>query len=805
MYTGEEARKATLEYFDNDELATDVFLNKYALKDKDGNFLEKTPTEMHWRLANEFARIEQKKFKKPLTAQQIFDYFDHFRYIIPQGSPMYGIGNPHQIASISNCFVVDSPLDSYGSILETDAQLVQISKRRGGVGTDLSHLRPNQTPTNNAARTSSGIVPFMQRYSNSIREVGQDGRRGALMLTLCAHHPQIIDFARSKIDNTKVTGANISIRLSDEFLRAVEADEDYEQRWPVDSAKPKISKKVSSKRVWREIIELAHQTAEPGLIFWDTLIRESPADCYAEFGFRTISTNPCGELPLPALDSCRLLLKNLLSFVKDAYRPGAFFDYDKFYEYSKVAQRLMDDMIDLEVECVDKIIAKIHSDPEPMGVKQKELEMWSRVRKMAVYGRRTGTGLTGWGDAIAALGLKFGSEEAIQLVGEISKVFKHACYESSIEMAEELGSFPIWGHELEKDNPFLLRLGKERPDLWERMKSSGRRNIALLTTAPAGSVSIEAQVTSSGEPMFALSFTRKRKINPNDTKTHADSVDQNGDRWTHYTVHEHGIKRWMKATGETDITKSPYYGCTAHDINWENRVKMQAAAQKHIDHSISSTINLPTDISVEEVQKIYETAWKSGCKGVTVYREGCRTGVLVTNKPQTHLVKTVAPKRPKSLPAQMFHPTLKGQKYFVAVGLMDDEVYEVFAGKNGQIHGSTGRIEKIRRGHYTFLDEDGTIVVDNLAELCSEDEEALLRVISTALRHGSETRFLTEQLEKTRGGMESFAKVIARVLKRYIPDGARVSGDSCQACGHPELHRENGCVLCRNCGWTKCQ
>jgi len=811
-YSYNEAFQASVDYFSGDELAAKVFVDKYALRNEEQEFLELTPTDMHWRIAKELHRIEEKKFKKPLSLDEIFSYLDRFKRLVPQGGPMSGIGNPYQCMTLSNCYVIgtDPACDSYGGICRVDEQLVQISKRRGGVGLDISHIRPAGSATKNAARTSTGIVPFMERYSNSIREVGQSGRRGALLISLSVHHPEVIDFATVKHDLTKVTGANISIKLTDEFLNAVENDEEYEQRWPVDSSEPKISKKVRARDVWDKIIASARNMAEPGLLFWDNIIRESPADSYAKFGFRTISTNPCSELTLSILDSCRLFLANLFGYVIHPFTKDAYFDFDLFYKEAQILQRFMDDMIDLEIECIDKIIKKIKTDPEPDDVKRSELDLWKQIRKACTDGRRTGSGITALADTMAACGIKYGSDESIEFTGKVYKTLKLGCYRSSVDMAKELGAFPVWDYELEKDCAFLKRIEEEDPQLYKDMKKYGRRNIALLTTPPAGSVSIETQTSSGIEPVFMLSYTRRKKGNPNDKNVRVDFVDQNGDCWQEFEVYHPKLKMWMEITGKKDLEKSPYYGCCAEEINWVQRVKLQAAAQKHVDHSISSTINLPEDVTTEQVAEIYTAAWKSGCKGITVYRKNCRTGVLVDknslNKRGEKIQKTTAPSRPKLLPADVHHIKVKGEEYFVLVGMLNHEPYEIFSGKNGFIGKNVtgGTLLKVKRGHYRLEAEDDNVIMDDISNYCTDEEEALTRLASISLRHGADVNFIVHQLEKVKGDMYGFAKSMVRVLKKYIKDGEKVAGEKCGSCSAESLQRREGCVICMNCGWSKC-
>ena len=805
MYSEQEAIEASTKYFNGNKLAAEVFVGKYALRDNDNNILEKTPNEMHRRIAKEFARIEKKKFKKPLTENEIFDYLDQFAQIIPQGSPMFGIGNPYQLVSLGNCFVLNSPLDCYNSIHQTDQQLTQISKRRGGVGIDLSHLRPNGSATTNSSRISTGIGPFMERYSNSIREVGQGNRRGALMLTLSVHHPEVLTFCKIKQDKTKVTGANISVKLTDEFLLAVKNDTEYEQRWPVVGT-PKISKMVKARDVWKEIVKGAHGYAEPGIIFWNNLIKNSPADCYKDYGFETVSTNPCGELPLCELDSCRLMVINLFSCVKYPYRKSVF-DFDKLKHLAKITQRLMDNMIDLELESIDRIINKIESDPEPKEIKRDELALWNKIKTNCINGRRTGTGITALGDSVAALGIKYGSEECISLVQQIQQTIKLGAYEASVDMAEELGPFPIFNKELEKENLFLLNIKKEDPKLYERMQKFGRRNIALLTIAPTGSVSLLAKLvkrfgSSSGiEPVFQAEYVRRRKINPLDNAK-IDFIDQNGDKWTEYSVYHAGLEEWIELNADKTKEESPYVGACAEELDWVQRVKLQGAAQKHIDHSISSTVNLPEDVTVDKVMEIYQAAWEQGLKGITVYRKNCRTGVLVDkNEVKEKVKKTQAPKRPKSLPCDVHHINVSGKKYMVFVGLLSSEPYEIMAYEGSYEGAKKGHIVKVKRGIYKA--ELGDCVIESITDRCEPEEEAITRLVSTSLRHGADISFIVHQLEKTGGSMTTFAKCLARTLKKYIKDGIKVSGEECPNCSGP-LTRQEGCIKCVNCEFSKC-
>ncbi len=820
-YTYNEALKASQDYFNGDDLAAKVFVDKYSLRDNQDNILEDTPEKSLRRVAKEFARIEKNKFKKPLTEEEIFSLMDRFKYISPQGSPFTGIGNNFQYTTLSNCYLLDVPEDSYSSILKVDQQLVNISKRRGGVGIDISNLRPTGTPTSNAARSSTGTVSWMERYSNSIREVGQHGRRGALMLTISVHHPDILQFVTVKNDDKKVTGANISVRLTKEFLNAVKKDEEYELCFPVDykekGIKPQISKMISAKEVWNTIIHSAWFRAEPGLLMWDNVTENTPADCYDEYKSR--GTNPCSEINLSPLDSCRLMFANLFSYVNNPFTKDAKFDYKLFHEHSKILQRLMDDLVDLESEKIDAIIKKVKSDPEPEDIKRDELELWYRIKKNNDEGRRTGSGITALGDTLAALGVKYGTDESIKVTENIYKALKLAVYESSVDMAEELGAFKLYDSKKEENCPFIKRIASENPELYKRMVKYGRRNISLTTTAPVGSMSLLTQTTSGIEPLFMLNpYTRRKKITHDDKTSRVDFVDKLGDRWQEFTVYHPKVEMWMKVTGETDIKKSPWFGACAGDIDWINRVKLQAAAQKHVCHAISSTINLPENTPKEKIAQIYEAAFNSGCKGITVYRDKCRTGVMVEKsdkkevpyephevKMENRIIKTHAPKRPKSLKCDIHHIKALGNEYFVMVGLWTDGTpYEVFAGKNGHIDRDIkhGELVKNKRGDYTLVVNNKNI--DNVSAHISDDQEAITRLLSSNLRHGADISFLVHQLEKVNGRMDGFAKAISRALKKYIKDGTKVTGSLCESCGQDSLIRENGCVICKNCGASKC-
>lgn len=808
------AFQETLQYFDGDELATSVFLEKYALRNNNDELLETNPEMMHRRLAKEFARIEKQKFKQPLSEDEIFNLFDRFRYIIPQGSPMYGIGNNFQIISLSNCYVIESPIDSYSSIMKTDEQLINISKRRGGVGINLSNLRPTGTPTRNAARSSTGISTWMERYSNSIREVGQSGRRGALMLMLDIRHPDIETFITIKNDDVKVTGANISVQINRDFMSAVERGDNYTLQWPIDSKNPQVTKVVDARKLWNLLVSSAHNRAEPGILMWDNFLENGPADQYELY--RSVATNPCAEISLCAFDSCRLMALNLYSYVKNPFTKDAYFDFELFDKNAFIAQRLMDDLVDLECEKVEKILQKIDSDPEPDEVKRDERRLWEKIYWYNNNGRRTGLGITGLGDALAAIGVEYASDEGIKMTEDIYRSLKLSAYRSSVEMAKELGAFYGYDSKKEKDCPFIKRIAEESPKLYSEMKKYGRRNVALLTTAPTGTVSILTQTTSGIEPLFQLGYKRLRKVNSEDKNVKVDFVDKTGDSWQEYMVYHSKIKEWMQVTGNQNVEESPWFSCTAEKINWIKRVETQAAAQRHVCHSISSTINLPSNVTVEEVDKIYKTAFKSGCKGVTIYRDGCRTGVLIkddkkNNDTPLNIAKTVAPRRPKELPCDIYHvkvskklDKLRVFDFMVLIGLYNGEPYEVFAVENGKYDKTLTRGTIIREsaGKYRLRFEDGTELSD-ITESTTESEDALTRLVSTSLRHGADVHFVAEQLNKVKGvDLLGFAKAISRALKKYIKDNT-VSKTLCPSCGG-KLVYEGGCCVCKGCGASAC-
>jgi len=824
VVTFEEAMRASIDYFNGDELAANVFITKYALTDKSGKIYEKTPDDMHRRLAAEFARIEN-NYPNPLKAEEIYDLFKDFKFIVPQGSPMSGIGNPYQIQSISNCFVIESPHDSYGGILKSDQELVQIAKRRGGVGFDMSTIRPRGVSTANCARTTDGIEVFMDRFSNSCREVAQNGRRGALMLTISVHHPQIRDFIKIKRELTRVTGANVSVRLSDEFLSAVRNSNKFQLRFPVDSENPEISELVDAKDLWDEIIECAHECAEPGLLFWDTATKLTPSDIYASDGFASTSTNPCGEIILSPYDSCRLMVINLLSFVKDPFTKNAEFDYEMMSLVVQKAQRLMDDMIDLEIEQVEKILEKIDNDPEPDEVKEIEKNLWLNIETQAILGRRTGLGVTAVGDALAALGIRYGSNKSISVVEDFYKTLTINAYRSSCMLAKERGAFKVHDHNKERGHPFLERIWNEAPDIREMSKKFGRRNIALTTTAPAGSVSTLTQTTSGIEPAYLLKYTRRKKLTDNDLDGRIDFVDEVGDKWQEYEVYHHGFKMWIDnlqaLDGETMPyekleSMSPYSKSTSRDINWVSKIQVQAIAQKWVCHAISNTTNVPADTDIETIKKIYLAGWESGCKGVTVYRDGARAGVLVGDTGSTFGTHD-APPRPDKLSCSIHQATINGEAWTILVGLLDGRPYEVMGGlqnyleipkkhKKGQI---IKHHYKTKNSRYDLLignNGDELIVKDLVSVFDNPNHAGYTRTISLALRHGAPIQYVVEQLQKDREmDMFSFSKVISRVLKSYISDGTVPGKTTCETCGAEDsLRYQEGCVTCTACGFGKC-
>ena len=831
----EEILKSCIEYFKGDTLAADVWINKYALRD--GNKVyELNPDEMHRRLAREFARIEH-KYKNPLSEDDIYELLKDFKYIIPQGSPMAGIGNNFQVVSLSNCFVIGNPAnsDSYGGILKIDQEQVQLMKRRGGVGHDLSHIRPKMSPVKNSALTSTGIVPFMERYSNTTKEVAQGGRRGALMLSISIKHPDAEDFIDAKMELNKITGANVSVKIDDEFMRCVVSGKPYKQQFPINSDNPSVIKEIDARELWKKIIHNAWQSAEPGVLFWDTIIRESVPDCYASFGFKTISTNPCGEIPLCAYDSCRLLAINLYSYVKHPFTPEAEFDFELFKQHVQKGQKLMDDLIDLEMEKIERILAKIESDPEPEGIKRTEKELWLNIKMKCLEGRRTGFGITAEGDMLAAMGLTYGTDEATAFAVEVQKTLACSAYRSSALMARDRGAFPIYDYKLEDNNPFIQRLKSADEELYSLMKQYGRRNIALLTIAPTGSVSICTQTSSGIEPAFLVSYRRRRKVNPNDSEATISFTDDEGQAWEEYNVLHHKFAVWAEINGYnvadlvhkyTDeqlqevIAKSPYNNATANCVNWVNKVKMQGAIQKWVDHSISVTVNIPKETSEEVVDKIYQTAWESGCKGMTIYRDGSRNGVLVSgsSKNNNTFTETKAPKRPKKLEADIIRFQNDKEKWIAVVGLYEGRPYEIFSGKaasfvlpNSVEKGWVIRVKEEdnlpARYDFQFLDNDGyKVTIEGLSRMFKKEYWNYAKLISGILRHGMPITNVIELISKLTldtDSINTWKNGIARALKKYVKDGTIVEGEKCPQCGGKIIYT-SGCKQCSDCGWSKC-
>lgn len=831
----EEILKSCIEYFKGDTLAADVWINKYALRD--GNKVyELNPDEMHRRLAREFARIEH-KYKNPLSEDDIYELLKDFKYIIPQGSPMAGIGNNFQVVSLSNCFVIGNPAnsDSYGGILKIDQEQVQLMKRRGGVGHDLSHIRPKMSPVKNSALTSTGIVPFMERYSNTTKEVAQGGRRGALMLSISIKHPDAEDFIDAKMELNKITGANVSVKIDDEFMRCVASGKPYKQQFPINSDNPSVIKEIDARELWKKIIHNAWQSAEPGVLFWDTIIRESVPDCYASFGFKTISTNPCGEIPLCAYDSCRLLAINLYSYVKHPFTPEAEFDFELFKQHVQKGQKLMDDLIDLEMEKIERILAKIESDPEPEGIKRTEKELWLNIKMKCLEGRRTGFGITAEGDMLAAMGLTYGTDEATAFAVEVQKTLACSAYRSSALMARDRGAFPIYDYKLEENNPFIQRLRSADEELYSLMKQYGRRNIALLTIAPTGSVSICTQTSSGIEPAFLVSYRRRRKVNPNDSEATISFTDDEGQAWEEYNVLHHKFAVWAEINGYnvadlvhkyTDeqlqevIAKSPYNNATANCVNWVNKVKMQGAIQKWVDHSISVTVNIPKETSEEVVDKIYQTAWESGCKGMTIYRDGSRNGVLVSgsSKNNNTFTETKAPKRPKKLEADIIRFQNDKEKWIAVVGLYEGRPYEIFSGKaasfvlpNSVEKGWVIRVKEEdnlpARYDFQFLDNDGyKVTIEGLSRMFKKEYWNYAKLISGILRHGMPITNVIELISKLTldtDSINTWKNGIARALKKYVKDGTIVEGEKCPQCGGKIIYT-SGCKQCSDCGWSKC-
>lgn len=839
-YSYSEAYEASLAYFNGDELAARVWVSKYALKDSEHNIYELTPADMHHRIAGEIARIEA-KYPNPMSHEEVFELLDRFRYVVPQGSPMAGIGNNLQVGSLSNCFVIglDGHPDSYGGIILIDEEQVQLMKRRGGVGHDLSHIRPKGTPVKNSALTSTGLVPFMERYSNSTREVAQDGRRGALMMTVSIKHPDAEKFIDAKMEAGKVTGANVSVKIDDDFMRAATEGKPYTQQFPINSDNPETKTEIDATALWNKITHNAWKSAEPGVLFWDTVLRESVPDCYADLGFETVSTNPCGEIPLCPYDSCRLVAINLYSYVKNPFTPQAEFDFDLFRKHVAKTQRVLDDIIDLEMEKIDAIIAKIETDPETAEVKGAELNLWRKIRTKTLMGRRTGAGTTGEGDMLAAMGLRYGSDEAIEFSVKVHRELMLAYYRASVDMAEERGAFEVYDARREENNPFIARLREADPDLYDKMVRVGRRNIACLTIAPTGTTSIMTQTSSGIEPVFLPVYKRRRKVNPNDVDVHVDFVDETGDSFEEYIVYHHKFLEWMRVNGiepkknmtaeEIDelVAKSPYYKATANDIDWMAKVRMQGAIQKWVDHSISVTINLPADVSEELVNHLYVEAWKAGCKGCTVYRDGSRDNVLaaVTKKEPKHSHYMASPeaiqKRPAELEADVVRFQNNKEKWIAFIGLVDNKPYEIFTGLADDEDGifcpksvNHGKIIKTvdengnKRYDFQFINKRGyKTTIEGLSEKFNPEFWNYAKLISGVLRYGMPI----EQVLKLVGGLEldstsinTWKMGVERALKKYMPTGTVAKGQKCPKCGAETLIYQEGCLICTTCGTSKC-
>lgn len=847
-YSQEEAYEASLKYFGGDELAARVWVNKYAMKDSFGNIYECSPEDMHWRIARELARVER-KYPNPLSEEQIFELLDHFRYIIPAGSPMTGIGNDFQVASLSNCFVVglDGDADSYGAIMRVDEEQVQLMKRRGGVGHDLSHLRPKGTPVNNSALTSTGLVPFMERYSNSTREVAQDGRRGALMLSVSIKHPDSEAFIDAKMTEGKVTGANVSVKLDDEFMRAAIEDKPYVQQFPIDSPNPVVKKEVSARKLWEKIVHNAWKSAEPGVLFWDTIIRESIPDCYADLGFRTVSTNPCGEIPLCPYDSCRLLSINLYSYVDNPFTAEARFNMEKFQRHVALAQRLMDDIVDLEMEKIDRIMEKIAQDPQSDEVKGAEYHLWEKIKRKSGMGRRTGVGITAEGDMLAALGLRYGTQEATDFSVSVHRQLALSAYGSSVNMAKERGAFEIYDAKREENNPFVLRLKEADPALYEDMRQYGRRNIACLTIAPTGTTSIMTQTTSGIEPVFMPVYKRRRKVNPNDTNVHVDYVDEVGDSFEEYIVYHRKFLTWMEAQGidttqrytqeEIDalVARSPYYKATANDVDWLMKVKMQGAIQKWVDHSISVTVNLPNSVDEALVNQLYQEAWRSGCKGCTIYRDGSRSGVMVSvskkdgkkasAQPAEEMPPCKHPEvtevRPKVLDCDVVRFQNNKEKWLAFVGLLDGYPYEIFTGLQDDDEGIMLPKSVVKGKIIKQVNEDGTkrydfqfenkrgykTTVEGLNEKFNPEYWNYAKLISGVLRYRMPIDHvikLVGQLQLDDESINTWKNGVERALKKYVSNGTKAKGQKCPNCGGETLVYQEGCLICTNCGASRC-
>ncbi|MBD0779437.1 adenosylcobalamin-dependent ribonucleoside-diphosphate reductase [Maribacter sp. ANRC-HE7] len=834
-FSQEEAYQSSLAYFKGDDLAAQVWVNKYALKDSEGNIYELNPDDMHRRIAKEISRIE-KKYPNPLSEKEVYDLIKNFKYIVPQGSPMAGIGNPYQIASLSNCFVIgnEGDSDSYGGIMKIDQEQVQLMKRRGGVGHDLSHIRPKGSAVKNSALTSTGLVPFMERYSNSTREVAQDGRRGALMLSVSINHPDAEDFIDAKMEQGKVTGANVSVRIDDDFMKAVANNTTYTQKFPIQSSEPRFTKEIEANKLWGKIVHNAWKSAEPGILFWDTIINESVPDCYADLGYKTVSTNPCGEIPLCPYDSCRLLAINLFSYVEQPFTKKANFNSKLFKKHIAAAQRIMDDIIDLELEKIDGILAKIAADPELDETKAVEVRLWEKIKEKAINGRRTGIGITAEGDMLAALGMRYGSDDANAFSVEVHKTIAVEAYRASVHGAKERGAFELFDAEREKNNPFILRLKEADEKLYYEMLEYGRRNIALLTIAPTGTTSLMTQTSSGIEPVFLPVYKRRRKVNPNDKNSKVSFIDEVGDSWEEYVVFHHRFKEWMEANdidtsksysqAELDkiVKKSPYYKATSNDVDWLSKVRLQGAVQKWVDHSISVTINLPNDAPEELVGKLYLEAWKAGCKGVTVYRDGSRSGVLISNEPETEETLTPFPtKRPQVLEADVVRFQNNKEKWIAFIGLIEDKPYEVFTGladdedgiliprwvENGVIiknrnEDGTSRYDfqyKNKRGYKT--------TIEGLSHKFNPEFWNYAKLISSTLRYGMPIEKIVDLINSLQLDGESintWKNGVTRALKRFVEDGTIATGQKCDNCKSTNLIYQEGCLTCKDCGSSKC-
>ena len=839
-YSFEEALDAATAYFNGDALAATVWINKYALKDSQGNIFENTPDQMHQRLAAEIARIE-KQYTAPYSQEEIYAVLKDFRYIVPQGGPMAGIGNNHQIGSLSNCFVIgnDAHSDSYGGILKIDEEQVQLMKRRGGVGHDLSHIRPKGSPVKNSALTSTGIVPFMERYSNSTREVAQDGRRGALMLSVSIKHPDSEQFIDAKMDGTKVTGANVSVRIGHDFMTAVKEDKNFIQQYPINAEDPVFTRTVNAKNLWNKIIHNAWKSAEPGILFWDTIVQESIPDCYSELGFETVSTNPCGEIPLCPYDSCRLLAINLYSYVEQPFTASARFNFELFSKHVAMAQRIMDDIVDLELEKIDVIIQKLKADPEGEEIKRTEMMLWDKIKTKAIQGRRTGVGITAEGDMLAALGYKYGSPEATKFSTKVHKNLALAAYRSSVDLAKDRGPFSIYDASIECENPMIARIREADSKLYDDMVKYGRRNIALLTIAPTGTTSLMTQTTSGIEPVFMVSYKRRRKVNPSDKSVIVAFVDEVGDSWEEYHVFHHKFLEWLKIKGydldqvskldetglESIIAKSPYFEATANDVDWLEKVRLQGAVQKWVDHSISVTVNVPNDCTEEMVSKIYMTGWESGCKGITVYRDGSRSGVLIADKKENEeeiiskFLETKAPKRPDKLEAEVVKFFNEDAKWIAVIGLLDGRPYEIFTGGAEESFQILSFVEKgwvlkkksdDGKSRYDFQYEDSQgykTTIEGLSRTFNEEYWNYAKLISGVLRHGMPLSFvvnMVENLHLNDETLNTWKKGVVRSLKKFIPDGTKPPSNECPECNEPSLVYEEGCLNCKSCGHSKC-